>query len=485
MEKLHVFVSYSLNYAPIYDRFKRSYDEAGLDSSRLYVYTYDLSDYKKFGFQTDAWYKALREKMLFFAGMVRNLPDDGIAALLDADVQIFPNHAALKEQLDTMVAQDLDLLCMRESDTADVNGGCIFARKTPGALRVVDHGLLMNLTSNLKYGEQTAINDLLRKDTTIKWKHLDADCVVWGNKLPAVLERVFLHHAVVTHGVQDKLKQMDRVRKAVLKHHPILSQVTALPRIGSTNVRSFQVVVCRYKEDVKKMQWAEPYDCVLYDRTEEPLKSTDKKRVVATPNIGRESHAFLTHIVTNYDKLADVTLFSQADPTIGYCVPIHHYRDCASFRAVVVDVAPGFPLCTRDVYKRTGQQRGYGWVQFPSPWKHEWEAGSMLRTDLSMGDFFDNLVERERPEGACVQCLHGMFSVTREVVHGRPKRFYQKLLDAIPEHSNPEIGHYFERAWPYIFRTHEDLTGRHPVMIRGERWHGVTDDDSLLIKLGM
>jgi uncharacterized protein YoxC len=37
------------------------------------------------------------------------------------------------------------------------------------------------------------------------------------------------------------------------------------------------------------------------------------------PNVGRESHTYLNHIVTHYDDLADWTVFSQAgEPSFGY-----------------------------------------------------------------------------------------------------------------------------------------------------------------------
>jgi hypothetical protein len=41
--------------------------------------------------------------------------------------------------------------------------------------------------------------------------------------------------------------------------------------------------------------------------------------VVPLPNVGRESHTILWHIVTNYDRLANLTVFSQGSaPTHGY-----------------------------------------------------------------------------------------------------------------------------------------------------------------------
>ncbi|CAE8640328.1 unnamed protein product [Polarella glacialis] len=44
-----------------------------------------------------------------------------------------------------------------------------------------------------------------------------------------------------------------------------------------------------------------------------------KMEIHKLPNIGRESHTYLHHIMENYDKLADWTVFTQAgEPSSGY-----------------------------------------------------------------------------------------------------------------------------------------------------------------------
>ena len=488
MNDLYVFTSYSDNYLPVFDRFKASYDRAGLDPARLHVHTYDLSMYKQFGFQTDSWYKALREKMLFFAGAIRWMPDGAVGAFLDADIQLFPNRGVFDRQLQRLGVEDLDMLCLREGDSEEVNGGCLFVRKTAGAIKVIDHGLQMNLTTDLAYGEQTAFNNLLREDKSIRWAFLDTGCVVWGNKIPTRMDDVILHHAVVSRGIKDKVKQMQRVQNAFYGHRPRDlqsyrgSEVSGCSGLRSAPVasRGFQVVVCRHSEGERELGWTAPYDTVVYDRGGGGLQGTDTRRIVPSQNVGRESHVYLEHIVNRYDSLPDVTMFAQADVAAGYCMPIHHYRNCRLFRAVVVDVGDGFPLCTRG-----HGEPGFRWVHFPAPWHEAWSDGRMLHAPTNMGDFFDEFVERERPPpGEAVQCLNGAFSVTRDVIRRRPKRYYERLLKAIPDHADPEVGHYFERAWPYIFCPATELCGRHPVMIRGHRWHGVTDDD-ILVRIGL
>ena len=59
----------------------------------------------------------------------------------------------------------------------------------------------------------------------------------------------------------------------------------------------------------------------VYDKSDDisSLATGIAGKVVRLPNLGRESHTYLQHIVRNYDSLAAVTVFSQAtEPTHGY-----------------------------------------------------------------------------------------------------------------------------------------------------------------------
>jgi hypothetical protein len=45
----------------------------------------------------------------------------------------------------------------------------------------------------------------------------------------------------------------------------------------------------------------------------------------------------------------------------------------------------------------------------------------------------------------------GIFSVARNHIHQHSKEYYANLLREFPDNSNPEVGHYFERAWVAVF----------------------------------
>lgn len=74
-----------------------------------------------------------------------------------------------------------------------------------------------------------------------------------------------------------------------------------------------ELVVARYKEDIS---WLERVDfAVTVYNTGPRMDCTIRHvHVIDMPNVKRESGAYLQHIVTRYDSLADVTFFCQGHP---------------------------------------------------------------------------------------------------------------------------------------------------------------------------
>jgi hypothetical protein len=87
--------------------------------------------------------------------------------------------------------------------------------------------------------------------------------------------------------------------------------------IEASAERRVELVVARYDEDVS---WCTD-NCTIYNKGIGMASSASagpevngKQRVVTLQNIGRESHTWLTHIVTRWNSLADQTAFMQGDP---------------------------------------------------------------------------------------------------------------------------------------------------------------------------
>jgi hypothetical protein len=74
-------------------------------------------------------------------------------------------------------------------------------------------------------------------------------------------------------------------------------------------MKDFEIVVAHYSED---LDWLLPVanDATIYGKGEAP-QSTNFSPAINLPNIGRESHTYLHHIVENYDSLARISMFLQ------------------------------------------------------------------------------------------------------------------------------------------------------------------------------
>jgi hypothetical protein len=73
-----------------------------------------------------------------------------------------------------------------------------------------------------------------------------------------------------------------------------------------------EIVVARYKENLdwlKKIKKSKDIKITVYNKGPDDISIN----AIQLPNIGRESHTYLYHIINNYDNLADQTIFCQGD----------------------------------------------------------------------------------------------------------------------------------------------------------------------------
>lgn len=166
-----------------------------------------------------------------------------------------------------------------------------------------------------------------------------------------------------------------------------------------------EVVVARYKEDI---EWTcrLPYKVTVYTKNDGLL-----------PNIGREAHTYLYHIITRWDSLAEHTAFVQGHP---------------------FDHAPGL---LQDL------------VETPTEFRH---LGPQLSCDrdgwphhcgLNVGRLADavGLVQSEFVFSAGAQ-----FVVSRERIRSRPLAFYHVLMSVLVTNLS-EAPWVYERLWQSIF----------------------------------
>jgi hypothetical protein len=84
---------------------------------------------------------------------------------------------------------------------------------------------------------------------------------------------------------------------------------------GDVSKKDLEIVLAQHDENIA---WSDRYKHVrtLYCKG---AATSSEEACIRLPNVGREGHTYLHHIVENYDNLANWTVFTQAgEPSVGY-----------------------------------------------------------------------------------------------------------------------------------------------------------------------
>lgn len=220
-----------------------------------------------------------------------------------------------------------------------------------------------------------------------------------------------------------------------------------------TGVR-VQVVVSRYAEDLSWLRLLPYKDVVVYDKNDTARPSSGNPppyaKVVHLPNVGRCDHTYLHHILRNWDQLADVTLFVPAScPSSPWkwnklsWVVAHVSRTGDS--AFPVDKVTRRPVhealasFKMDDYMASARANAsVNPEQRLLPCEHR-----------PFREFYRHAFPDLPPVHEL--CYKGVFAVSRAHIRQTPKKTYARLVGYLDHHSNPEAGHFMERAWLAAF----------------------------------
>jgi len=214
-----------------------------------------------------------------------------------------------------------------------------------------------------------------------------------------------------------------------------------------------ELVVARYAEDLAWLRNIPPQIRVtVYDKNpNEPHPGAQR-----LPNVGREAHTYLHHIVARYDTLAPRTVFCQGKP-FDHAFDFRkilrayaqHPQEIANFRWL------GHIIDTDDA-------RG---LRLFVPWSKNED-----RHQLDMMGFYRALFGGDGPQEYVFQ-LGAQFAITRELIRARPLEFYRRALEISVDY--PDAAHCFERAWDKVFGVAgvdvEWLAGRQTVYLKPMR----------------
>lgn len=176
-----------------------------------------------------------------------------------------------------------------------------------------------------------------------------------------------------------------------------------------------ELVIAKYNEDVSWLGEFNSLASVVYDKSggmaQNPL-----------PNVGREAHTYLHHIVTNYDRLAEVTVFLQGDPHDH--VPNLHDKVWSI-------------------------ERGVGFRDLSDHILVENACGEPVQPGLRVKELYEALFDAPGPDYFVCHSA-ACFAVSRDNILSRPRSFYEKARDLVVHR---KLGPWeIERLWQYIFQ---------------------------------
>lgn len=194
-----------------------------------------------------------------------------------------------------------------------------------------------------------------------------------------------------------------------------------------------ELVVCRCGENLAWTRNLPPeVKLTIYDKTLPPAQAwTDS---LPLPNVGREAHAWLHHLVERYESLAEWTIFAQGHP-FDHAPDMHPIiRKFAKERSPAQDFLwLGFLWETDDA---RGRPTFVHWSKNPD------------RRELDLSGFFHLLWDEPAPQ--FVRYVGGgQFAVSREAARRRSRNFYERARTLAAEF--PDAAHAFERTWDRVF----------------------------------
>ena len=202
------------------------------------------------------------------------------------------------------------------------------------------------------------------------------------------------------------------------------------------------IIVSRYNEDLSWLKSFRDFKIFIYNKGQK-YDINITKDLYTLPNVGRESHTWLYHIVNNYNNLSKVNIFLQGRIDDLGCMA---YQNPNNY---LLDIErSGF--CA----SRYGLLGPFHWkynvgIENDIRYKEDWENGKITKSSIGFRKFAKNLFP-EIPIFVATS-YGGCFAVKKNKIMQHNKKFYINLLNILEKSRNPIEGHFMERLWCYIF----------------------------------
>jgi hypothetical protein len=209
---------------------------------------------------------------------------------------------------------------------------------------------------------------------------------------------------------------------------------------------SYQIVVAQYEEDISWLN-KELHNCIIYNKGKNGLNINN---IIRLPNIGRESHTYLYHIINNYDKLADITVFTQGrisdhkpeykNNLVNYILKIK--KEAEQFGISKYGTHTYLPNDDSCVSAELNYNKNTN--------EYFLKDNYFQNKPILFIDWFKKYTKCDFPT---ILKWYGnaIFAVSKKWIHNKSKSYYEELIKQVDHHVNPTEGHLMERIWYYMF----------------------------------
>ena len=215
---------------------------------------------------------------------------------------------------------------------------------------------------------------------------------------------------------------------------------------------TIEIVVARYNES---LCWLNEYpfnqfEYIVYNKGDnDTFEKNHVKQIVTLENVGRCDHTYLNHIIENYERLSDITVFFtgsidtiphkktkairildniiKSNYSKAYFIGTYHTCLKTNYQDFTLDY---YTCSNSDNFSKNGESKLYPCKLRPYSMWYNYFFGNTTCHWSTMG---------------------GIFSIDKRDVIQHPKQKYLNILQTVNTHSNPEAGHYIERSWGAIF----------------------------------
>jgi len=205
------------------------------------------------------------------------------------------------------------------------------------------------------------------------------------------------------------------------------------------------VIIAYYNENIDWISNIDTNynDIYLYNKSGKTLNINPIINVIELPNIGRESHTYLYHIINNYSNLPNECIFLQGNP-FDHSIPkeeLIKIINNASNSTEKFIFLTKFKLFLEKNQDLTFKEHGF----LHCFWQNQHNLSSCIVKIYN--ELYPNFISTLFAPGA-------LFLVNKENIYKNSLEFYKNCLNILLNSENPTDppeGHAFERLWYYIF----------------------------------